>query len=246
MTHDVLWNDADNREPVVPPDQRNWRPGGRPEHPELVVRWTPSSVRSAGYGRRSMKPQRVQLRRNRIGTTRRRRPAGASPAGPAAVAGAAAVREEADHGDIPADHRFGARGARALGFVMGYNKIRAADVRVAEALSGIDVELTRRASLIPSLVQTVQMFAAREKGILDRVTNARAALTSATSGKSVGAAQRRRKGPRHRAGTAAGARPELSAAELAEQLPQPSRQPRRHREQAGLRAPVLQRRGGYS
>ena len=40
-----------------------------------------------------------------------------------------------------------------IGFVLGYNKIRAADVRVAEALSGIDVELTRRASLIPGLVQ---------------------------------------------------------------------------------------------
>ena len=72
-----------------------------------------------------------------------------------------------------------------VGFVMGYNKIRAADVRVAEALSGIDVELTRRASLIPSLVHTVQTFAAHEKGILDHVTNARAALTSATAGKSV-------------------------------------------------------------
>lgn len=72
-----------------------------------------------------------------------------------------------------------------VGFVMGYNKIRTADVRVAEALSGIDVELTRRASLIPSLVQTVQTFAAHERGILDHVTNARAALTSATGGKSV-------------------------------------------------------------
>ena len=72
-----------------------------------------------------------------------------------------------------------------IGFVMGYNKIRAADVRVAEALSGIDVELTRRASLIPSLVHTVQTFAAHEKGILDHVTDARAALTSATTGKSV-------------------------------------------------------------
>ena len=72
-----------------------------------------------------------------------------------------------------------------IGFVMGYNKIRSADIRVAEALSGIDVELTRRASLIPSLVHTVQTFAAHEKGILDHVTDARAALTSATSGKSV-------------------------------------------------------------
>jgi LemA protein len=72
-----------------------------------------------------------------------------------------------------------------IGFVMGYNRIRTADVRVAEALSGIDVELTRRASLIPSLVHTVQTFAAHEKGILDHVTNAKAALASATSGKSV-------------------------------------------------------------
>ena len=70
-------------------------------------------------------------------------------------------------------------------FVLGYNRIRSAHVRVAEALSGIDVELTRRASLIPSLVHTVQTFAVHEKGILDHVTDARAALTSATSGASV-------------------------------------------------------------
>jgi LemA protein len=74
-----------------------------------------------------------------------------------------------------------------IGFVLGYNKIRSADIRVAEALSGIDVELTRRAALIPSLVHTVQTFAAHEKGILDHVTDARAALTTATSGKSVAA-----------------------------------------------------------
>ncbi|MGV0852528.1 LemA family protein [Mycolicibacterium phlei] len=72
-----------------------------------------------------------------------------------------------------------------VGFVVGYNKLRAADVRIAEALSGIDVELTRRASLIPSLVHTVQTFAAHEKGILDHVTDARAAIASATAGKSV-------------------------------------------------------------
>ena len=70
-------------------------------------------------------------------------------------------------------------------FVLGYNKIRAADVRVAEALSGIDVELTRRASLIPSLVHTVQTFAAHERGVLEHATNARAAVGSATGGSSV-------------------------------------------------------------
>lgn len=72
-----------------------------------------------------------------------------------------------------------------VAFVLGYNKIRSADVRVSEALAGVDVELTRRASLIPSLVHTVQTFAAHEKGVLDHVTDARAALTTATGGKSV-------------------------------------------------------------
>ena len=72
-----------------------------------------------------------------------------------------------------------------IGFVSGYNKLRAADVHVAEALSGIDVELTRRASLIPSLVHTVQTFAAHEQAILNQVTSARAALAAATTGTSV-------------------------------------------------------------
>ncbi len=72
-----------------------------------------------------------------------------------------------------------------IGFVLGYNKVRGADVRVDEALGGIDVQLTRRASLIPSLVHTVQSFAAHEKAILDHVADAQAALTAATAGKSV-------------------------------------------------------------
>lgn len=72
-----------------------------------------------------------------------------------------------------------------IGFVVGYNKLKAADVRVSEALSGIDVELTRRAALIPSLVHTVGTFATHEKGILDHVTSARAALNAATGGESV-------------------------------------------------------------
>ncbi|MGY4708633.1 LemA family protein [Mycolicibacterium sp. CBM1] len=70
-------------------------------------------------------------------------------------------------------------------FVVGYNKVRAADVRVAEALGGIDVQLTRRASLIPSLMQTVQTFAAHEKAVLDHIADAQSALATATAGKSV-------------------------------------------------------------
>lgn len=72
-----------------------------------------------------------------------------------------------------------------IGFVVGYNKVRGADVRVDEALGGIDVQLTRRASLIPSLVSTVQTFASHEKAVLDHIADAQMALTAATAGKSV-------------------------------------------------------------
>ena len=72
-----------------------------------------------------------------------------------------------------------------VGFVLGYNKLRAADVRADEALGGIDVQLTRRASLIPSLVSTVQGFAGHEKSVLGHIADAQAALMAATAGKSV-------------------------------------------------------------
>lgn len=72
-----------------------------------------------------------------------------------------------------------------VGFVAGYNKLRTADVRADEALGGIDVQLTRRAALIPGLVHTVQSFATHEKAVLQHVADAQVALTAATSGKSV-------------------------------------------------------------
>ncbi len=72
-----------------------------------------------------------------------------------------------------------------VGFVMGYNKLRVADVHADEALGGIDVQLTRRASLIPSLVSTVRGFASHEQAVLGRIADAQAALTAATAGKSV-------------------------------------------------------------
>ena len=72
-----------------------------------------------------------------------------------------------------------------IAFVLGYNKLRSADVRVDEALGGIDVQLTRRASLIPALVSTVQGFASHEKAVLGHIADAQAALTAATAGKSI-------------------------------------------------------------
>jgi LemA protein len=72
-----------------------------------------------------------------------------------------------------------------IGFVMGYNKLRTADVRADEALGGIDVQLTRRAALIPGLVNVVGGFAAHEKSVLTHIADAQTALTAATAGKSV-------------------------------------------------------------
>src|SRR3954462_9658759 len=63
--------------------------------------------------------------------------------------------------------------------VPGFNGLRAADVGAQEALGGIDVQLTRRADLIPNLVETVKGYAAHEKGVLEEVTNARARVQEA-------------------------------------------------------------------
>jgi LemA protein len=65
-------------------------------------------------------------------------------------------------------------------FVVGFNRLRSQSVRVDEALAGIDVQLTRRADLIPNLVNTVKGYAAHEAGVLEEVTAARTGLDRAT------------------------------------------------------------------
>ncbi len=69
--------------------------------------------------------------------------------------------------------------------VVGFNKLRTADVRADEALGGIDVQLTRRADLVPNLVETVKGYAAHEKGVLEQVTAARTQATQAAHGGTV-------------------------------------------------------------
>jgi LemA protein len=61
-----------------------------------------------------------------------------------------------------------------------YNGLVRGRVRVKEAWSGIDVQLRRRASLIPNLVETVKGYAAHERETLEGVTQARAALQQAS------------------------------------------------------------------
>ncbi|MGB7980240.1 MAG: LemA family protein [Candidatus Nanopelagicales bacterium] len=69
--------------------------------------------------------------------------------------------------------------------VVGFNRLRRLDVRAQEALGGIDVQLTRRADLIPNLVETVKGYAGHERSVLDEVTRARAAVSAAARGDSV-------------------------------------------------------------
>jgi len=73
-----------------------------------------------------------------------------------------------------------------IGFgIVGFNKLRTLDVASLEALGGIDVQLTRRADLIPNLVNTVKGYAQHERGVFEEVTKARAGVQAAAQGGSV-------------------------------------------------------------
>lgn len=60
-----------------------------------------------------------------------------------------------------------------------YNGIIVAKLRINESLSQIDVQLKRRADLIPNLVETVKGYAKHEKELFEKVTKERASLVSA-------------------------------------------------------------------
>ncbi len=65
--------------------------------------------------------------------------------------------------------------------IASYNGLVVLKTRIQEALSGIDVQLKRRADLIPNLVETVKGYAKHEKTVFTEVTKARSALMSAGS-----------------------------------------------------------------
>ena len=67
----------------------------------------------------------------------------------------------------------------ALYLISVYNQLVVLKTRILEALSGIDVQLKRRADLIPNLVETVKGYVKHEKEVLENVTKARSALMSA-------------------------------------------------------------------
>ncbi len=69
----------------------------------------------------------------------------------------------------------------ALWLFSSYNGLVTLRNRVREALSEIDVQLKRRSSLIPNLVETVKGYAKHEKEVFENVTKARASLMGANS-----------------------------------------------------------------
>lgn len=104
-------------------------------------------------------------------------------------------------------------------FVVGtYNSLVVLKTRIQEALSGIDVQLKRRADLIPNLVETVKGYAKHEKEVFENVTAARSALLSAKGPKEMAAANDMLSGALKSLFAVAEAYPELKASTNFEQL----------------------------
>ena len=72
--------------------------------------------------------------------------------------------------------------------IIQYNRLVRLNVQVDESFSQIEVQLKRRADLIPNLVETVKGYAAHEKEALENVVQARAASTSASTLPAIAAA----------------------------------------------------------
>ena len=75
----------------------------------------------------------------------------------------------------------GLLGILIIYLVAQYNGFVVLKTRIQEALSGIDVQLKRRADLIPNVVETVKGYAKHEKTVFNDVTKARSALLGAQS-----------------------------------------------------------------
>ncbi len=69
----------------------------------------------------------------------------------------------------------------AIMAIAGYNGMVSKKEAVDSALSDLDVMLQRRADLIPNLVSTVKGYTNHENEVIDKITEARAKLSSANS-----------------------------------------------------------------
>jgi LemA protein len=95
--------------------------------------------------------------------------------------------------------------------VLIFNRLVRGRNEVHEAWSGIDVQLRRRADLIPNLVATVRGYAAHERGIFEDVAARRASMMAAGDLKAKATADRALQGSLGRLFAVAEAYPELKA-----------------------------------
>jgi len=77
----------------------------------------------------------------------------------------------------------------ALYVIMIYNGLVKSRQMAEEAWSGIDVQLKRRADLIPNLIETVKGYAAHEKGTFEEVVKLRNQAQAVPAGDVAGRAQ---------------------------------------------------------
>ncbi len=99
-----------------------------------------------------------------------------------------------------------------------YNGLITARVRIREAWSGIDVQLKRRSSLIPNLMETVKGYAKHEKGVFENVTKARSAMLGAKNPKEAATADNQLTGALKTLFAVAEAYPKLNASDNFKEL----------------------------
>jgi LemA protein len=107
----------------------------------------------------------------------------------------------------------------ALIFVWSlYNGLVTGRVRIREAWSGIDVQLKRRSSLIPNLMETVKGYAKHEKEVFENVTAARSAMLGAKNPKEAAKADNQLTGALKTLFAVAEAYPKLNASDNFKEL----------------------------
>ena len=99
----------------------------------------------------------------------------------------------------------------ALYVVVCYNRLVRAQNMLQEGWSGVDVQLRRRADLVPNLIETVKGYAAHEHGIFEDLADKRAQSLAANTVTGQIAAEQAMQGALGRLFGVAEAYPELKA-----------------------------------
>lgn len=102
--------------------------------------------------------------------------------------------------------------------ILLYNNLVLSRNRTREAWSGIDVQLKRRSSLIPNLVETVRGYARHEHEVFSEVSQARGAMAKAAGPVAAAVADQALTGALGRLMAVAEAYPELKAVATFQQL----------------------------